>query len=162
MIQLKNVTFAEIAARSEDQESWRYVRLGTIVRFQAARDAYGAPIEIRHAFRTKADKKRLKAQGLEVASNSAHEHGYGLDLRPVRVALGTDIESWKAFLEALWSAGFRRFGIMNNTVHVDDDPVRPQTIWRYGNTNPTIWAWVQGWYQLKTTQEKINNNTKEK
>ena len=150
MIQLKNVTFAEIAARSEDQESWRYVRLGTIVRFQAARDAYGAGITINHAFRTKADKKRLRAQGLQVADNSAHEHGFALDVRPTSQPLGVDLEAWKKLLDALWAAGFRRFGIMATAIHVDDDPARRAAIWGYGNTNPTVWAWAQRWYAEKS------------
>jgi hypothetical protein len=56
------------------------------------------------------------------------------------------VEAWKKLLDALWQAGFRRFGIMREAIHVDDDPARPATIWRYGNTNPTVWAWAQGWY----------------
>lgn len=150
MIQLKNVTLGELAAKSEDRESWKYMRLGTVLKFQAARDAYGAAIHINHAFRTKGDKKRLKMQGLQVADNSAHEQGWALDVRPVAAPLGVDLEAWKRLLDALWAAGFRRFGIMATAIHVDDDPARPAAIWGYGNTNPTVWAWAQSWYAAKT------------
>jgi uncharacterized protein YcbK (DUF882 family) len=145
MIQIKHASLMEIASKT-DAEAWRNMRLGTVVRFEAAREAYGAPITISHAFRTAKDKARLKAQGYEVASRSAHEVGYAMDLHPANARLGVDLEAWKKLLDALWQAGFRRFGIMREAIHVDDDPARPATIWGYGNTNPTVWAWVQGWY----------------
>lgn len=145
MIQIKYASLTEIASKT-DPEAWQHMRLGTVVRFDRAREIYGAPITITHAFRTAKDKARLKAQGYEVASRSAHELGYAMDLHPANARLGVDLEAWKKLLDALWAAGFRRFGIMREAIHVDDDPARPATIWRYGNTNPTVWAWVQGWY----------------
>ena len=123
------------------------MRLGTVLKLEKARELYGQPITITHAFRTRADVDRLRRAGYEVAADSAHQHGYAVD---ISANLGTDIEAWKKLLDALWQAGFRRFGIMATAIHVDDDPARPAAIWGYGNTNPTVWAWAQSWYAAKT------------
>ena len=146
MIQVKHFDLAELASKT-DPAAWAHMRLGTVLKLEKAREIYAQPITITHAFRTRADVDRLRRAGYEVAADSAHQHGYAVD---ISANLNTDIEAWKKLLDALWQAGFRRFGIMRGAIHVDDDPKRPApAVWKYSTTSPQIWVWAQGWMDNK-------------
>lgn len=114
-------------------------------KLNAARELYGKPMQITSGYRTRADYDRLKKQGYEVSMASAHFIGRAVDIRPASGVLNTWAE-WEAFLNCFWQAGFRRFGIMANTLHVDDDPTkRSHATWQYKNTDAKIYAAVLAW-----------------
>lgn len=148
-LSIKHFDLSDFASRT-DAGAWANMRVGTVLKLDMARELYKAPIVISHAFRTPADVIRLKKQGYEVAANSAHELGYAVD---IQANLGTDIEAWKKLLDALWGAGFRRFGIMRGAIHVDDDPKRTApAVWKYSTTSPQVWVWAQSWMDKKREQ----------
>ena len=126
------------------------MRLGTVLKLDDARLIFRKSIIVTSGFRTKAYAEALKKRGYQVATKSAHLTGYAADIRP-KDGLDADLTKWAEFLDALWSAGFRRFGIMGGAVHVDDDPgkVSP-AIWNYNTTNHTVWAMAQNWFEKKT------------
>lgn len=148
MIQIENFSLDEFDAAGEPGTGGN-MRAGTLLKLQAMRAHYGSPLSIRHGFRTAKAAQRIRASYPGAVKNSAHEGGYAVDIMP----LGgfTTIESWLNFLEAAWEAGFRRFGIMAHTVHLDDDPKRVSpAMWDYpGATLPNIWAIVHDWFQKK-------------
>ena len=125
------------------------MRLGTVLKLDDARIMFGKAIVVTSGFRTPEYSETLKRRGYQVAKKSAHLSGYAVDIRP-KEGLEADLTKWAAFLDALWKAGFRRFGIMGGAVHVDDDPgkVSP-AIWRYNTTNNTVWAMAQNWFEKK-------------
>jgi len=125
------------------------MRLGTVLKLDDVRSILGKPVIVKSGYRTPAYSELLKKQGYQVAKKSAHLSGYAVDIRP-KEGLEADLTKWAAFLDALWKAGFRRFGIMGGAVHVDDDPgkVSP-AIWRYNTTNNTVWAMAQNWFEKK-------------
>jgi hypothetical protein len=119
-----------------------------------ARELYGKPMQVTSGFRVRADYDRLKRQGYEVSMTSAHFIGRAVDVRPVSGVLDTWPE-WEVFLNCFWEAGFRRFGIMANTLHVDDDPTkRSPASWQYKNTDAKIYAAVLAWMVEKRKGEK--------
>lgn len=62
--------------------------------------------------------------------DSAHTRGYASDIRWG----GYSEEQKIAILKALYKAGFRRFGIGRNYVHVDNDPDKGSpAVWNYGS-----------------------------
>ena len=126
-----------------------------LTKLNAGREAFGSAINVTSGYRVKADYQRLKAQGYEVAINSAHFIGRAADIRPTNATLKTWPE-WLDFLEAMWAGGFRRFGIMANTLHVDDDPTkRSPATWQYSNTDPVIYANVVKWIASKRKGLKV-------
>jgi hypothetical protein len=87
---------------------------------------------------------------------SAHFIGRAVDVRPVSGVLDTWPE-WEVFLNCFWEAGFRRFGIMANTLHVDDDPAkRSPATWRYNNTSADIYAKVLIWITNKRATIRVS------
>lgn len=120
-----------------------------------ARELYGKPIQVTSGFRVRADYDRLKRQGFEVSMTSAHFIGRAADIRPASGVMDS-WEEWEAFLEAMWDAGFRRFGIMANTLHVDDDPgKRAPATWRYNNTSAKIYTKVINWLTNKRANLRV-------
>jgi hypothetical protein len=126
------------------------MRVGTLIKLQAARDIYGQAIKVNHAFRTAADAERIRRTHPGAVPKSAHEQGYAVDVRP---AAGISHPGdWIKLLDAFWDAGFRRFGIMGSTLHVDDDPGRPApAIWTYVQTQPKAWEICKTWYENKVS-----------
>lgn len=123
-------------------------------KLNAARELYGKPMQITSGFRVRADYERLKRQGYEVSMTSAHFIGRAVDVRPVSKVLDTWPE-WEVFLNCFWEAGFRRFGIMANTLHVDDDATkRSPAAWQYKNTDAKIYAAVLAWMVQKRREVK--------
>lgn len=130
--------------------SGKMMRISTVLKLNQARQVYGHPITIRHGMRLAADKKRIMANYPGAAKNSAHEHGWAVDCAPTNRDLSDDWMDWHIFLNALWEGGFRRFGIMNNTIHVDDDPTRKSpAIWDYSTTRKHIYEKCLKWFEGK-------------
>ena len=149
MIQVYDFRLKEFDSRSIPG-SGELMRVGTLLKLQKARTAFNAPIVIAHAFRAKVDAERIQRNNPGAVKNSAHEQGFGLDVRPA-AELKT-IGDWLRFLDAFWEGGFRRFGIMANTLHVDDDPGRAApALWKYPQTDASIWEEVKKWYNEKVS-----------
>ena len=147
MINIKHFNIAEFDAQGEPGTG-KHMRVSTLLKLDAAREIYGKPITIRHGFRTVKAAERIRRSYPGAVKNSAHENGYAVDLAPT--AGFKTIEDWLVFLEALWNAGFRRFGIMANTIHTDDDPKRTSpAIWEYSSTSPNVWAVCRHWLDEK-------------
>jgi hypothetical protein len=148
MIEIKHFDREEFD--SPDQPgSGGNMRLSTIMKLDEARRIFGAPILVTSGFRTKAYGEALKKRGYQVATRSAHYQGYAVDLRPAE-ALDSDLVKWGAILDALWKAGFRRFGIMAGAIHVDDDPTKSSpALWNYNTTRHVVWAMAQNWFEAK-------------
>lgn len=134
------------------------MKQSTLSKLNTARHQYGKPIVVTNGFRVKADYIRLKALGYKPAKNSAHFTGHAVDIRPKQGLTALlqikDVNQrklaateWKLFFQSLWDAGFRRFGIMNNVIHVDDDPTKSSpALWKYNNTDNEVWRLVSLWY----------------
>jgi len=126
------------------------MRISTVLKLDEARRIYGKRITVNSGFRTKAYNESLKERGFQVAKNSPHLGGYAVDIMPTDEPLESDLTRWAELLDALWAAGFRRFGIMNQAIHVDDDPAkRTPALWNYNTTRFPVWAMVQNWYAGK-------------
>ena len=149
MIEIKFFDVGEFDSPDEPGSGGN-MRLSTLLKLDKARWTFGKKVRVTSGFRTKAYGEVLKKKGYQVASKSSHYAGYAVDVMPVE-GLDADLLKWGAFLDALWAAGFRRFGIMGGAVHVDDDPgkVSP-AIWNYNTTNHTVWAMAQNWFEKKT------------
>jgi len=94
-------------------------------RLQAARTIAGFPFIITSGVRCKKHQEGLEKQGLSV-EKSAHALGLAADIKTT--------SSWDryAVLDALKRAGFKRFGIGRNFIHVDMDKSKPQDVaWDY-------------------------------
>lgn len=149
MIHINNFELDEFDSRSVPG-SGQYMRVGTLIKLQRARNVYKLPIVIAHAFRAKVDAERIQRNHPGAVKNSAHEQGFGLDVRPAAEFRSSG--DWIKFLEAFWHGGFRRFGIMANTLHVDDDPSRPApALWKYPQTDAGIWEEIKKWYNEKVS-----------
>ena len=126
-----------------------------LAKLNKARELFGKPMRVNSGFRVRADYDRLKRQGFEVSMTSAHFVGRAVDIVPASGVLDTWPE-WEAFLNCFWEAGFRRFGIMANTLHVDDDPSkRAPATWRYNNTSSDIYAKVLIWITNKRANLRV-------
>jgi zinc D-Ala-D-Ala carboxypeptidase len=109
----------------------------------AARAAYGKPMRITSGFRTKKYNQDLQRRGYSAAKNSSHLFGCAVDVACADTEL---IE----MLNAFWSVGFRRFGIMGGAVHVDSDAQKPRpTMWSYGNEDTARWKMAKEWFDSK-------------
>ena len=147
MISIKHFNIAEFDAQGEPGTG-KHMRVSTLLKLDSAREIYGKPITIRHGFRTVKAAERIRRSYPGAVKNSAHELGYAVDLAPT--AGFRTLEDWLVFLDALWNAGFRRFGIMANTIHTDDDPKRTSpAIWEYSSTSPNVWAVCRHWLDEK-------------
>ena len=123
------------------------MKKSTLTKLIQARQAYGWPLKVTSGFRVQADFERLKSKGYEVARNSSHFKGYAADLLDLR---GMTTERFVALCDAMWSAGFRRFGIMRGALHVDDDPTKnAPRIWKYANTPDHLWEMMRKWFDAK-------------
>ena len=147
MIVVKNFSIAEFDAQGEPGTG-KHMRVCTVMKLEVARELYGKPFKIRHGFRTVKAAERIRRSYPGAVKNSAHEGGYAVDIAPGEGF--KTLEDWMVFLEALWNAGFRRFGIMANTIHTDDDPKRVSpAIWNYSSTTPNVWAVCKNWFDNK-------------
>jgi zinc D-Ala-D-Ala carboxypeptidase len=91
-----------------------------------ARDIAGFPFIVTSGVRTVEYNRELMKKGYPVSPKSSHLLGWAADLKVVSTR--------KRFLmmEALLDAGFNRFGIGKDYIHVDMDPNKdPNVIWTY-------------------------------
>lgn len=108
-----------------------------------ARFSYGKPMRITSGFRTKKYNQELAKRGYPSAKNSAHLYGCAVDVACPDTEL---IE----MLNAFWSVGFRRFGIMGGAIHVDSDATKPRpNMWSYGNEDTARWKMARDWFKAK-------------
>jgi len=78
----------------------------------------------------------LKTQGYDAVDNSAHTIGMASDIN----VFGYTREQREIILDSLVRAGFKRFGIGKNFIHVDnDDNKRPSpAVWFYSGADTSI------------------------
>lgn len=85
-----------------------------------ARHIAGIPFKISSGFRTPAHNANIGG-----SPTSSHQLGYA-----------ADIQYWShkealRIITACYEAGFRRIGLADNFVHVDNDPNKPEAYWGY-------------------------------
>jgi uncharacterized protein YcbK (DUF882 family) len=105
------------------------MQCSTVGMLDEARHRLGKPFKITSGFRT---PERNAAVG--GAQSSSHLTGYAVDIAAPTFA------DKKVILKALYEVGFRRFGIMANAIHVDNDPDKSPAVWRYNNTGASDWS----------------------
>ena len=89
----------------------------TLLMLCEARKIADVPFKINSGYRTKAHNTKVKG-----VSNSAHLKGYAADISTPSGKYQVKI------LIALRQAGFKRFGVYKNFVHVDNDPTKNQFV----------------------------------
>ncbi len=115
------------------------MRASTLVKCDLLREAYGKPLIVASGYRT--PERNAQVGGVK---NSSHLLGYAVDWQNIFD------DELIAFLDAAWAAGFRRFGIMNTSVHTDDDPTKPMpAIWTYDNTPKSRFQVAKIWFAEK-------------
>jgi len=153
--------------------SGKNMKQSTLQKLDKARAIYNDRITVTSGYRVHADYLRLKQQGYQVSKTSSHFKGYAVDIRPTSglIALSDiqgkltveqkrneetiQLNKWKKFFQSLWDAGFRRFGIMRNTIHVDDDPDKfTPVMWTYNNTDTKTFKHVKLWFDENLKKEK--------
>ena len=82
-----------------------------------ARKIADVPFKINSGYRTIVHNSKVKG-----VSNSAHLKGYAADIATPRGKHQVKI------LIALRQAGFKRFGVYSNFIHVDNDPTKKQFV----------------------------------
>jgi len=116
------------------------MRASTLVKCDALRELYGKPLVVASGIRTPERNKQVGG-----VKNSSHLLGYAVDWRDI-------FDDYLIqFLDAAWSAGFRRFGIMATGIHTDDDPTKTSpAIWDYPSTTPRYrWNAAKIWFNAK-------------
>jgi len=112
---------------------------GTLIKLELMRMDVGEPIDPTSGWRSKYHNNKVGGE-----KNSAHLYGFAVDLKCA------SIEFMLKLLEAAWKAGFRRFGIMNGAIHVDDDPTKVQNVmWDYGNEHTARFQAAIKWFNEK-------------
>lgn len=100
----------------------------TLKMLDKARGIAGVAFKINSGYRTKAHNASLANS----VANSSHLYGLAADI-------ACTSETKEIILKALYQAGFRRFGIGNSFIHVDNDSSKPQNaVWGYPSTSYTI------------------------
>ena len=115
------------------------MQCSTVGMLDEARHRLGRPIKITSGFRT---PERNAAVG--GVANSAHLGGWAVDIH------APTMEEKRQLLRVLYQVGFRRFGIMATAIHADNDPDKPQAVWRYSNTQSDHWAAFGGLEKIST------------
>ena len=115
------------------------MQCSTVGMLDEARHRLGRPIKITSGFRT---PERNKAVG--GVANSAHLGGWAVDIH------APTMDEKRQLLRVLYQVGFRRFGIMATAIHADNDPDKPQAVWRYSNTQADHWAAFGGLEKIST------------
>jgi zinc D-Ala-D-Ala carboxypeptidase len=112
---------------SPDQEgSGEMMEPSVIEALDVARDIAGFPFIVLSGFRSVAHNRKLLSDGYAASPKSSHLLGWAVDIAVP--------SSRKRFImvEALLDAGFTRFGIGEDFIHVDMDPQKsPNVIWTY-------------------------------
>lgn len=115
------------------------MRASTLVKCDNLRELFGRPLFVASGYRTPERNKQVGG-----VKNSSHLLGYAVDWADI------GDREMIAFLDAAWDAGFRRFGIMANSIHTDDDPTKPNnSIWDYSTTSRSRWQIAKVWFAGK-------------
>lgn len=93
----------------------------TLEMIDLARDTANIPFYISSGYRCEFHNRSVGG-----VNDSAHTKGYAVDIK----YSGED--SRKIIIDSVKKAGFKRIGIANNFIHVDNDPTKPQNVsWKY-------------------------------
>jgi zinc D-Ala-D-Ala carboxypeptidase len=97
-----------------------------------ARHIAGIPFVINSGYRTREHTERLIKRGLQASRNSSHHTGKAADI-------AVTAQTRMKIIDACIQAGFRRIGVANSFIHVDNDSekVNPAA-WGYSNTDTKI------------------------
>jgi len=85
-----------------------------------ARIISGVPYNITSGFRTEAHNRSVGG-----SPTSSHRDGYAAD-----IGYSSKKEALR-IIQGLVRAGFRRIGMANTFIHVDNDPNKPEAYWGY-------------------------------
>ena len=116
------------------------MRASTLVKCDLLRELYRKPLVVSSGIRTPERNKQVGG-----VKNSSHLLGYAVDWKDI------SDDEMIVFLDAAWTAGFCRFGIMATGIHTDDDPTKPSpSIWDYPTTTPrSRWQAAKIWFAEK-------------
>ena len=105
-----------------------------------AREKAGIPFVITSGYRTPAHNRKVGG-----VTNSAHTKGRAADIR-----YQTEKDAEKIIRAAL-DAGFKRIGIGNRFIHLDNDFTLPTpAIWKYQNTPNSLWKKYQNAFKKRS------------
>ena len=117
-----------------------HMRFSTLEMVEKARVYYDKTLFPKSGYRTPKHNKVVGG-----VKDSSHVGGWAVDFGNITNA------ELIIFLEALWKAGFRRFGIMLTSIHVDNDPTKvPVAMWAYDNDGTARWKLAHDWFVKKT------------
>lgn len=119
---MKYFTYAEFDSEGVPG-SGRNMQKAFLTLLDKARDIADIPFRINSGYRT--PEHNAEVGGV---SDSAHTRGYAADIAY------HSLENRDSMLSALYAVGFRRFGIAQSYIHVDNDPSKPSpAVWGYKN-----------------------------
>ncbi len=96
---------------------------GFLIRLDYARRLAGVPFRINSGYRCKTHNA---SRGVGGSETSSHLMGWAVDIRAI-----TDYERFR-ILAALLSVGFKRIGVRDDFIHVDNDPYKnSERLWLY-------------------------------
>jgi zinc D-Ala-D-Ala carboxypeptidase len=99
---------------------------GTLLMLDQARHIAGVPFGINSGYRTEGHNDKVGG-----VTDSSHTRGLAADIKINSFDQGQQIA------KALYAAGFRRFGIANTFIHVDNDLTKPPgAVWGYPQGTP--------------------------
>ena len=153
-MEIKYFKLSEFDARDADGKkipgTGGQMRACTIEKCDKLREAYGNPLIVASGIRTPERNKQVGG-----VKNSSHLLGYAVDWKDIAPQPSEWDTELIAFLNAAWAAGFRRFGIMANGIHTDDDPTKGSpAIWDYPTTTPrSRWQAAKIWFNAKLKED---------
>jgi hypothetical protein len=139
---LKYFRFSEFDSKDENGNQIRgsgrkFMQDSFLLMLEDAREKAKRPFVITSGYRTPARNAQVGG-----AKNSAHTRGFAADIRTATQ------EEFEVVASACFRAGFRRFGVMANALHVDNDPnLSNNQVWGYGeSTDPKRIEFVRGMF----------------
>jgi len=97
--------------------SGKNMQHSTLLMLCEARKIADVPFKINSGYRTEAHNSKVGG-----VTNSAHLKGYAADIST------PNGKHQEKILRALRQAGFKRFGVYTNFIHVDSDPTKKQFV----------------------------------
>lgn len=138
----KKASFAHISDPTEldsPDQPGSHIRMkqSTLQKIYKAQKQLGYLLNFTSGVRSEAHNQKVGG-----VSNSAHLNGWAVDVD----TRGKNLEQ---IANVLYDVGFRRFGIGQNAIHVDDDPTKPSpALWYFNNgsisQNSKIYKLVHG------------------
>jgi zinc D-Ala-D-Ala carboxypeptidase len=111
-----------------------------------AREIADTSFLINSGYRTREHTERLIKRGYQASRNSSHHIGKAADIAVSPQTRGQ-------ILDGCIAAGFKRIGIANTFIHVDnDDKKNSPTVWIYGNVDKRIVEWAEKRLGIKSIQ----------